>query len=218
MSEGLSLEEINQKYPDVLREIGNIGAGNATTAIASMLSLRMNMSVPSVEFLPVEEMSTALGSEDAVIAGIMLGVDGDIGGSMMFLLDMPSAKNLANHMMGMMGGPPIQEEYFLDEEKSMMARSAIQEIGNIIAGAYLNAIASMTNLTITPTPPFVAFDTAASILSVPAIIFGSEGDNALLIRTEIDDEQMDERIRGYYFLMPEGNSYQKIFAGLGLPV
>ena len=202
----------------MLREIGNIGAGNATTAIASMLSLRMNMSVPSVEFLPVEEMSTALGSEDAVIAGIMLGVDGDIAGSMMFLLDLPSAKNLANHMMGMMGGPPIEEEDFLDEEKSMMARSAIQEIGNIIAGAYLNAIAGMTNLTITPTPPFVAFDTAASILSVPAIIFGSEGDNALLIRTEIDDEQIDERIRGYYFLMPEGNSYNKILSSLGLPV
>ena len=49
-----SFEEVNELYVDVLREIGNIGSGNATTAIASMLDLRLNMNVPKsrTAFLP----------------------------------------------------------------------------------------------------------------------------------------------------------------------
>ncbi|MCR5453294.1 MAG: chemotaxis protein CheC [Lachnospiraceae bacterium] len=207
MGDTLSLEEINQKYPDVLREIGNIGAGNATTAIANMLNLRMNMSVPDVQFIPVEEIGSAIGAEESLVVGIMLGVEADIQGSMMFLLDMPSAHRLVNKLM--MRDP----EYDADFDE--MDLSAIKEIGNIIAGAYLNALSGMTNLTITPTVPSVAIDMAASILSVPAIEFGMTSDSALFIKTEIDDEV---GIKGYYILMPEGDSYQKILSSLGLPV
>ena len=84
----LTLNEVNEKYFDVLKEIGNIGAGNATTAIANMLGLRIDMSVPEVAFLPVEELGSAIGAEDEIIVGIMLGVEADIDGSMMFLMDM----------------------------------------------------------------------------------------------------------------------------------
>jgi chemotaxis protein CheC len=96
-----------------------------------------------------------------------------------------------------------------------MDLSAIKEIGNIIAGAYLTALSGMTNLTITPTVPYVAIDMAAAILSVPAIQFGMVGDKALMIKTEIGD---DLGINGYYILMPEGDSYEKILRALGLPI
>ncbi len=202
-----TLEEINQLYPDVLREIGNVGAGNATTAIANMLNLRVNMGVPRVEFMPVERIGTAIGAEDSIIVGIMLGVEGDVDGSMMFLMDLPSAHHLVNQLM--MRDPDYNEEF------NDMDLSAIKEIGNIIAGAYLSALAGMTNLTILPTVPYVAIDMAASILSVPAIEFGMVGDNALLIETEMSDEL---GINGYYILMPEGDSYEKILRALGLPM
>ncbi|MBQ2576338.1 MAG: chemotaxis protein CheC [Lachnospiraceae bacterium] len=203
----MSLDEINQMFPDVLREIGNIGAGNATTAIANMLNLRMDMSVPNVELMNVEQIGTAIGAEDSVIVGIMLGVEADIEGSMMFLMDLPSAHRLVNRLM--MRDPDYSEEF------NEMDLSAIKEIGNIIAGAYLTALSGMTNLTITPTVPYVAIDMAAAILSVPAIQFGMVGDKALLIKTEIGD---DLGINGYYILMPEGDSYEKILRALGLPV
>ena len=60
----LSLEEVNEKYIDVLKEIGNIGAGNATSAIANMLGLKIDMSVPEVQFLPVEKIGESMGAED----------------------------------------------------------------------------------------------------------------------------------------------------------
>ncbi|MCR5098146.1 MAG: chemotaxis protein CheC [Lachnospiraceae bacterium] len=203
----VSIEQINEMYPDVLREIGNIGAGNATTAVANMLGLRIDMKVPNVEFIEVEKIGGVIGSEEQIVVGIMLGIETDIEGSMMFLMDIPSAHHLVNRMM--MRDPDYDAEF--DE----MDMSAIKEIGNIIAGSYLSAISGLTNLTITPTVPFVAIDMAAAILSVPAIQFGMQGDNALIIETEMGD---DVDINGYFILMPEGDSYAKILTALGVPV
>ena len=206
MSE-MSFDEINEKYFDVLKEIGNIGAGNATTAIANMLNLRMDMSVPNVELMEVESIGTAIGSEDQIVVGIMLGVETDINGSMMYLMDIPSAHHLVNRLM--MRDPDYNEDF--DE----MDLSALKEIGNIISSAYLSALSGLTKLTITPTVPYISIDMAAAILSVPAIQFGMVGDKALLINTKIGD---DMGINGYFILMPEGDSYEKILVSLGLPV
>jgi chemotaxis protein CheC len=96
-----------------------------------------------------------------------------------------------------------------------MELSALKEIGNIIAGAYLAAISSMTNLTMQPSVPMIAVDMAAAILSVPAIQFGQYGDNALFIETEFGDEVM---INGYFILMPDQESYGKILASLGIVI
>ena len=202
-----SLEEINAMYLDVLKEIGNIGAGNATTAIANMLGLRMDMSVPNVQLIPVEKIGGTFGSEDEIIVGILLGVDGDIEGSMMFLMDMASARKIVNHLM--MRDMDDQTEF------GEMELSAIREIGNIIAGAYLTALSGLTNLNIMPTVPYVAIDMAAAILSLPAVQFGIMGDNALMINTNISD---DLGISGHFLLMPENDSYEKILRALGMPI
>ena len=203
----LTLNEVNEKYFDVLKEIGNIGAGNATTAIANMLGLRIDMSVPEVAFLPVEELGSAIGAEDEIIVGIMLGVEADIDGSMMFLMDMQSAHHVVNMLM--MRDPDYSEPF------NEMDLSAIKEVGNIIAGSYLSALSGLTNLTILPSVPFVAVDMAAAILSVPAVQFGIFGDNALMINTEFSD---DLGIKGHFILMPEEDSYGKILSALGIPI
>lgn len=199
-----SLSEINDKYVDVLREIGNIGAGNATTAIASMLSIKVDMNVPKVELLEVSKLGACICPEDEIIVGIFLELQVDIEGSMMFLMRMDSARYLVNKLM-------MREETY-EEEFDEMDLSALKEIGNIIAGSYLSALSAMTNLVISPSIPYLAVDMAASLLSVPAIEFGQYGDHALLIETEFGDDVM---INGYFILMPEQGSYDKILKGLG---
>ena len=199
-----SLVEINEQYVDVLQELGNIGAGNATTAIASMLSIRVNMNVPKVELLEVSKLGAAICPEDEIIVGIFLEIQMDIEGSMMFLMRLDSAQYLVNKLM--MRDASYQGDF--DE----MDLSALKEIGNIIAGSYLSALSTMTNLVISPSIPYLAVDMAASVLSVPAIEFGQYGDYALLIQTEFGDEVM---INGYFILMPEQQSYDKILKGLG---
>ena len=86
----LTLEDVNNMYLDVLKEIGNIGAGNATTAIANMLGMKIDMNVPNVKLMEVSKLGTAVGAEDETIVGIFLEVMNDIEGSMMFLVDIPS--------------------------------------------------------------------------------------------------------------------------------
>ncbi len=200
-----TFDEINSMYFDVLREIGNIGAGNATTAIATMLNIKLNMEVPNVKLMAVQDLNTAIGSEEEEIVGIYLGVQDDIEGSLMFLLKMDDAHRLVNHLLGK---SPDDREPF-DE----MAMSAMKEIGNIIAGSYLSALSAMTNLKISPTVPYIAVDMAGAILSIPAIQFGQYGDNALLIETAFGGDTMFE---GFFILLPELDSYDKILASLGI--
>lgn len=202
-----TLEDVNSMYFDVLKEIGNIGAGNATTAIANMLGLKIDMKVPNVALLTFQELTTAICPEEEVVVAIFLEVEEDIDGSMMFIMQRESARYLVNILMMKQG----EESLEFDE----MEQSALKEIGNIIAGSYLNALSTLTNLKIAPSIPYLSIDMAASILSVPAIMFGKYGDNALMISTEFGD---DIKIDGHFILLPEPDSYDKILQSLGIPV
>jgi chemotaxis protein CheC len=149
-----------------------------------------------------------MGGEDQVLAGICLAVEGDITGSIMFLLKQEAAKALINRMMPGMGDP---DSFEFNE----MELSALKEVGNIIAGSYLYSLASLTNLLIFPSVPDLAIDLAAAILSIPAIQFGIMGDHILLIQTQFIDE---ECIEGYFILLPDLDSYSKILGSLGINV
>ena len=164
------------------------------------------MAVPKVGLLEFKEVGEAMGGEEQIMAGIYLGVEGDITGSIMFLLEKGSARFLVSKMMGM------QEE---GEEFSEMELSALKEVGNIITGAYLNSLSSITNLKIYPTIPDMTIDMAGAIMSVPAIQFGAVGDRMLLIQTQFFDEVA---IDGYFILIPDLESYGKILSALGMPV
>lgn len=204
---GLSMEQVTSNYLDVLRELGNIGAGNAMTALSQMISSKVDMKVPQVKLLEFKDVGTLMGGEEQIMVGVMLAVEGDITGSMMFLVERKCAKHLVNKMMMGMATD--------DENFNEMELSALKEIGNIITGAYLNSLSTMTNLTIYPTPPEITVDMAAALLSVPAIEFGIYGDNILLIQSQFFDEVS---IDGYFILVPDLESYSKILTSLGLHI
>lgn len=206
MSE-LSLEQVTENYYDVLKELGNIGAGNAMTALSQMLGCKVDMKVPQVELLNFDEVGTIMGGEEQIMVGVFLGVEGDVTGSMLFLVEQKSAKHLINKVMMGMGDP--------GDAFTEMELSAMQEVGNIITGAYLNSLSMITNLKIYPSPPALTVDMAGAILSVPAIEFGIYGDKILLIQSKFFDET---EIDGYFILVPDIDSYQKILASLGMPV
>ena len=202
----LSLETMSQEYYDILKELGNIGAGNATTALAQMLQCKVDMSVPQVKLLEFKDVATIMGGEEQLMSGIYLGVEGDITGSIMFLLQKDSARHLVGKMMGMeMEG----------EEFSEIEQTALQEVGNIITGSYLNSLSAMTNLKIYPTIPSLAVDMAGAILSVPAIEFGTMGDSILLIQTQFFDEV---QLEGFFILIPDLESYGRMLKSLGIGV
>ena len=124
----------------------------------------------------------------------------------MFILEQSAGKALVSKLMGM---TPSEGEY------TEIELSAMKEIGNIITGAYLNSLAQMTNLKIIPSVPSLSIDMLNAILSVPAIEFGIMGDQILLIQTRFTDE-VD--LNGYFILLPDLESYEKMLKGLGLSI
>ena len=203
----MSLEQVTENYYDVLKELGNIGAGNAMTALSQMLQCKVDMKVPQVRLLEFRDVGEVMGGEEQIMVGVFLGVEGDITGSMMFMVEEGSSRHLIQKItMGML---PEGSEF---EE---MGLSAMKEVGNIITGVYLNSLSTLTNMKIYPTPPSVTVDMAGAILSVPASIFGIFGDKLLMIQSQFYDEV---KLDGYFILIPDLESYEKILTSLGLPI
>lgn len=204
----MGLENFTDMDFDILKEIGNIGAGNATTALSKMINAKVDMKVPKVQLLEFKELSEILGGAEKLVVGILLTLSEDVEGMMMFVMDDDSAHHLANMLLcGMV--PPTEDGSF-----SEMELSAINEIGNIIAGSYLASLASLTNLTINVSVPYMSVDMAGAILSVPAIEFGKVSDRALLIQSQFGED--DDTINGYFILIPNMESYSTILKSLGM--
>ncbi|WP_455715751.1 chemotaxis protein CheC [Anaerosporobacter sp.] len=191
---------------DVLKEIGNIGAGNATTALSQMINTKVDMKVPVVELLEFRDLPDVVGGAETIVVGILLTIDGDIDGMMMFMLEEDSA----HHLVDMIVGIKSDES----REFTEMDLSALNEIGNIIAGAYLSSLSALTNMRINASVPYMSIDMSGAILSVPAIEFGKIGDKALLIQSQFCED--DDEVNGYFILIPTLDSYDKIMNSLGL--
>jgi len=203
----IDLNKIDNMQFDVLREIGNIGAGNATTALSQMINSKIDMKVPNVQLLEFKELSDIVGGAENIVVGILFTLEGQIDGMMMFMMEKKAARHIVDLLMG-------NSEDNNNETFTEMELSALNEIGNIIAGAYLSSLSTLTNMLIVSSVPYLAIDMAGAILSVPAIEFGKIGDKALLIETEFGDQI--KAVNGYFILIPTLDSYGAILSSLGL--
>jgi chemotaxis protein CheC len=203
----INLNELDEMQYDVLKEIGNIGAGNATTALSTMLNIKVDMSVPKVALVPFKDIADYIGNEDQTVVGILLEMGADIDGMMMFIFDMRSAHLLVNKLM-FDDSEPSEDIAF-----SEMEESALKEIGNIVAGSYITALSSLTNLTIDASIPMLTIDMIGALLDVPATEFGKYGDKLLFIQSQFGEK---DQINGYFLMIPELESYDKILTSLGL--
>ncbi len=205
MSE-IGFEQLSSFHMDVLREIGNIGAGNAATALARMLDRKIDMKVPQIQVMKFSEVSDILGAPEELVVGILLGIQGDITGNIMFVLDVEATR----FMLNLVFARPVDTELTYDD----MECSAIMELGNILAGSYLSALSTLTNLNIMPDVPSLAIDMAAAVLSVPAIVQAKASDTVLYIENEFTDGH--DTVMGDLFLIPEEGSYTKLLQALGV--
>lgn len=192
---------------DALREIGNVGAGNAATALSQVINRKIDMSVPKVSILPLGEVPDVVGGPDVMVAGVFLRVFGPAPGSILFLLPRDSAFYLVDTIMG-------RGEGNMTTTLNPMDESALMEIGNILAGAYLNALSHFTNLTLLQSIPALAVDMAGAILSIILAQLGQLGDYALVIETQFTTE--NDGVKGHFFLIPDPGSLQTILAAIGV--
>lgn len=205
----MKLDNINEEQFDILKEIGNIGAGNATTALAKLIDSKLDMKVPNVKMVGFQELAAIMGDEEQIMVAVLVSLSDDIDGMMMFVMDMKSARYLIKQMLKGMGMDMELEE---SEMLSEMEMSVVSELGNIISGSYLAALSGLLQLVINISVPYVSVDMAGAILSVPAIEFGKVGDKVLLIQTRFGDDD----VTGYFILIPEEEAYTKMMKALGM--
>lgn len=191
---------------DVLKEVGNIGAGHAATALSKLISKEIDMKVPHVRIVNFDELTDLVGGPEAVIVAIYLQIHGDVQGNMFFILTEESARSLIRRLL------PLDNvgDVFTDMEVS-----ALKEIGNILIGSYLSSLAEFTHLNMQPSIPLMAQDMAAAILSYGLIELSQVSDFALIIDTTFLDGKKE--MEGHFFFLPNPNSLDKVFTALGVP-
>ncbi|MEM1485277.1 chemotaxis protein CheC [Oscillospiraceae bacterium PP1C4] len=203
-----SYSDLNEIQLDVLREIGNIGSGNAATSLSSMLDKPVGINVPQIKILDYNQVVEALGGPETMIVGLLLSLSGDVTGMMMFLLQKDFAHMTLNSLIG--------QSFANFSEIDEIGHSAMKEVSNIMAASYVNAISSLTNLSINISVPDICVDMAGAILSVPAIHYANISDKIIFIEDQINTQE--ENAISHILMIPDVDSLKKIMINLGIEI
>lgn len=203
---------ISDMHLDVLREIGNIGAAHAATSLSELLHRKIDMQVPKVALVSFDDMFELAGGSENVVVGIFLRIEGDLSGSMFFVLPIDSANRFIRRLIG---NPHF--DFSAPESMDEIGVSAMQELGNILSGSYLSALSDFTGLKIFPTVPSLSIDMVGAIVSFGLIEVSHYSDEVIVIDTKIvEEDENDKSVDGHFFLLPDPQSYITIFKSLGV--
>lgn len=209
----MNFKQLSNEQKDVLREIGNIGAGNAATSMSKLINKRINMQVPSVTIVSFDEMMELIGGPEEVVVSILFKIMGDMPGTVYFLLTIDEAENLVSNLTF-----HTNVQLMKNGELNELAVSALEEVGNILTGSYLTALADFTKINMQPSIPHLSIDMAGATLISGLVELSQVTDYALIIDTKIngDDTNVNESIHGQFLLLPDPKSFTKIFSALGI--
>ena len=200
------LTDLNDMHLEVLKEIGNIGSGNAASALSAMLSKPINIEVPKINILEYYTVVASLGGPENLLVSLLFTMTDDVKGMMIFLLQKDFAHMLLNTLLG------CELESFNDVGE--MELSALKEVGNIMAASYVNAISTLADLRMNISVPDICIDMAGSILSVPAIHFANISDKIIFINDEFNAD--GQSASSLVLMIPDMESLEKIMKNLGL--
>lgn len=204
----ISYDSLNELQLDVMREIGNIGAGNACTALSVLLGTAIDMSVPRVQLLGYESTAEHLGGEDKMVIGLKIEINGDLEGMMVHVVE----KRFAERIINTFYAKEIDNITTLDE----MDSSVLNEMANITSGAYANSIASLTSLFVNIGTPAQVPGKVSDIMRLPLTEFVKPGEKVLVVDEEFTID--DEHISSNMILALESDSLEKLFERLGVQV
>lgn len=202
--------EFTHMHLDAIREVGNIGTGNAATALSRLIGRPVDMDVPVAELVPIYEIAERYGSPETPVCAVLVRTEEDFCCSLLFMIGEEKANTLADLMIPM-------DLSTMDEGMRVQIRdSALSEQGNIILGAFLNALAQITGWVLPTTTPAVAHDMLGSIMDLVAAMFGVIGDSAMLVKTSLRVMDLECDLDGTVIMIPDPGSLEVLLARLGV--
>jgi chemotaxis protein CheC len=193
---------------DALREVANIGAGHAATALSQMIGGRIMISVPRITMTALEEVPRQLSAPEEPIAAVLMHMLGDLTGRTLLIFPTQTAKRLAELMLRR----PIN----VDEDLNDLEQSAVKEAGNILSAAYMNALSEFMGMMLLPSPPSLAVDMWSAVITTAYLQFAAEPSFVVCVESEFLMEDSAERLRGLFLLLPDPASLQAILRAVRL--
>lgn len=203
------IDGMNQSQLDFFRELENIGASHAATALSVMMDREITVHVPRAQLCQYNEITTIMRGPENVVTGLLVGISDDINGFILLVLDWADAYMLTKTMLGEPADKPDDNADFSD-----MQVSALKEVANILIGSYITAISTLTGLRIDASVPELVVDMAGAVMNLLAAAYGEYGDHVLFLETKFSDKV--QSIYGHFFLIPDIDSYNTLMANMGI--
>jgi chemotaxis protein CheC len=203
------VRDLKESQLDAMREVANIGAGHAATALSQMTNRKIMITVPRVNVRPLEEASEILGAPDQVTAAVLMHMMGDLTGRALLMFPEGAAKTLCDIL--------LRREIGTTQIFGEMERSSIKEVGNILASAYLNALSDFMGMMLVPSVPSLVIDLNGAVLTSAHLNFGHDRDYAFCVETSFRVEGTSDPMGGHFLLLPDLASLRSIFDAIRLP-
>jgi chemotaxis protein CheC len=197
------LKSLTTAQLDALREVANIGAGHAATALSQMTEQRIMISVPELMVAPLEAVPNQIAAPEEPVAAVLMRMEGDLTGLTLLVFPQPIALKVA----GLMMRRPVTSLGKIEE-------SAIKEAGNILSAAYLNALADFMRMTLLPSPPSLAVDMSDAVLTSTYLESAQGASYVVCVESEFHLQDAGERLRGFFLLLPDPPSLRKMLKAI----
>jgi len=204
----MNIHKLSSVQLDVLKEIGNIGAGNAATSMAKLIQKQIDMDVPSVDIVTFDEMIDMIGGPEQLIVSMYFDITGEAPGTVYFILTIEEAEILLSQMFA------ENRKLIQNGEVDDISISALQESGNILTGSYLTALADFIKLSMQPSIPYLSIDMAGAVLTAGLTELLHISDYAIVINTAIGETH--NGLNGHFFYLPNPDTLPTIFTALGV--
>lgn len=203
------VRDLKESQLDAMREVANIGAGHAATALSQMTNRKIMITVPRVNVRPLEEACDIVGSPDQVTAAVLMHMMGDLTGRALLLFPERAAGTLCDFL--------LRRELGTTQVFGDMEQSSLKEAGNILASAYLNALSDFMGMMLVPSVPSLVIDLSGAVLTSAHLNFGHDRDYAFCVETSFRVDGAGESLGGHFLLLPDIASLRSIFDAIRLP-
>ena len=203
------VRDLKESQLDAIREVANIGAGHAATALSGMTNRKIMITVPRVYVRPLEEACDLVGAPDAVVAAVLMHMMGDLTGRAMVLFPQRAAHTVCDFL--------FRRPMGATKELGEMEQSGLKEAGNILASAYLNALSDFMGMMLVPSVPSLVIDLSGAVLTTAQLNFGHNRDYSFCVETSFRVEGTSDPLGGHFLLLPDMSSLRAIFDAIRLP-
>jgi chemotaxis protein CheC len=193
---------------DALRETANIGAGHAATALSQMTGITIMIQVPNITVSSMAELPSQFTPEEEPVSAVVMHMLGDLSGRTMLVFPKPTVMRLAELMLRR----PVGSSTAFSE----LETSAIKEAGNILSGAYMNALSDFLGMLLLPSPPSLVIDMSAAVLTSAIGECAPDPDAILCVESEFQLLELNQTLRGLFLLLPDPASLQVMLRALRL--